>query len=275
MKKFLVALLVVAIIAAVVVGGVFLYKTLSKGDELPVTPESTVDGENQPPPNLTKNTGADILTAIANAQKENPDTIGWLKIPDTNIDNSVLQSHDNDYYLRRTEAGAYDVYGCYFVDYECHTGTRDALSPNTVIYGHSDLKNSLDGFRFSQLFNFTDANFAGETPYIYFSTAEEYMVWQVMAVFYTDTKMDYITINQTPEQLLALVDEGKSKSLYNYNCTFEPTDKLLCLSTCSVKYGGRADERFVVMAKLLPSDAPLTDFADFTVNENPVQPNFG
>lgn len=281
MSKSKIALLIVlavAVLALIGGGVVLLTRDAGTPDSTPAKQEEIIkrgeSGENQPPPNNTPLTNADLLQAIGDAKKVNEDTVGWIKIPGTKIDNSVLQSYSNEYYLRKTEKKEYDVYGCYFADWECEIGDREQMSPNTVIYGHSDLKNDPEGLRFSQLFHFTDEEFARKTPYVYFSTAEENMVWQVFAVFYTDTKMNYIVIDQTEEELQALIDEGREKSLYNYTAEVSGADKILCLSTCSVKYGGRPDERFVVMAKLLPADAELTAEADFTVNPSPRQPDF-
>ncbi|MDO5601293.1 MAG: class B sortase [Oscillospiraceae bacterium] len=280
MKKALIALVAVLAAALIGLGAWGLYLLTEPAPPAASSSAQTGlgtkngDGDRQPAINQTPLTGADVLQAIGNAKKVNADTIGWLKVPGTNIDNCVLQSHDNEYYLRKTERKEYDVYGCYFADYECDFGGRDALSPNTVIYGHSDLKNDPNGYRFSQLFHFTDETFARNTPYIYFSTDKEYMIWQVFAVFYTDTGMDYIVIDQTAEQLEALIAEAREKSLYQYEVQASGTDKILCLSTCSVKYGGRPDERFVVMARLLPPDAELSGTAVFTVNPSPRQPDF-
>lgn len=217
---------------------------------------------------------ADILQAISYEREKNPDTVGWLTVPGTNIDNSVVQAHDNVYYLRRTERGEEDVYGCYFADFECSFGARDVLSPNTVIYGHSDLKDSLDGPRFSELFRFTDEEFARRTPVISFSTINEHMTWQVFAVFYTDLNLEYTSVLHEAAQQAALVDEARARSLYAYSAEVGGDDKILTLSTCTVKYGSRPDQRFVVMARLLPPDEAIPPQAQLTVNENPVQPAF-
>ena len=278
MKKTIIALAVLLAAAVLIILCVLLMKGGgSSSSSLPQSDISEIisDGQNQPPVNITDNTPADLAAALASAKQQNPDTVAWLKIEGTDIDNSVMQSHDNDYYLRRTEAGLYDVYGCYFADYECNMASRDSLSMNTIIYGHSDLQNNPDGLRFSQLYRFTDEQFAKDTPYIYLALQGDYTVWQVMAVFYTDTGMPYIYPNKTAEEIEALVLEGMEKSLYNYNVSYTQGEKILCLSTCSVKYGGRPDERFVVMAKLLPDDAELLQQADLQVNPSPRQPDFG
>ena len=161
--------------------------------------------------------------------------------------------------------------------------SREELSKNTVIYGHNvHYDDDMEGERFSQLFHFTDIDFAREHPYVYFSIngdgedSAQDMVWQVFSVFYTTTDFDYIRINKdfrdpsqgeiTDAQLMNIITEARDRSEYDYDVTVSGTDKILTLSTCSYKYGRRKDVRFVVMAKLLEQDAPLQASASLVVN---------
>lgn len=219
-------------------------------------------------------TVADLLETIHYEASQNPDTVGWLSIPDTDIENSVVQSHDNLYYLRRTERKTEDIYGCYFADYECSFGARDELSSNTVIYGHSDLKDNPDGLRFSQLFKFTDELFARRHPAISFSTAYEPMDWEIFAVFYADTTFAYNQVRLSEEEMEALIAEARRKSIYQYETEVSAADKIITLSTCTVKYGSRSDQRFVVMAKLLPAGEQPPKEAALTANPSPEPPAF-
>lgn len=224
---------------------------------------------------------------IAEAREKNEDIIGWLKIDDTEIDGAVVQADNNEYYERLNEWKQYSWTGCYFADYECNFDSREDLSKNTVIYGHNvHFDDDMDGERFSQLFHFTDQEFAKQHPYVYFSiydgdSAESEasyseMVWQIFAVFYTTTDFDYIRINKdyrNPEegeisdaQLMNIITEAQQRSEYVYDVPVNGEDKILTLSTCSYKYGRRDDVRFVVMAKLVDEDTSLQDTASLTVN---------
>ena len=193
---------------------------------------------------------------------------GLLRVPGTTINNSVLQSHDNMTYLRTNEAREYDIYGCYFADWECSVGERENFSPNTVIYGHSDLKDNPEGPRFSQLFRFTDPEFAAKTPVIRFSTIQDYMEWEIFAVFYTRTDFDYISAE--PEGgAEALAKAAMERSIYDYGVTVGPEDHILTLSTCTVKEGAEdRSQRLVVMARMLPEEAETPVRAEITPKEN-------
>lgn len=254
MRKFCFTL-VAAVLAAAVVGGCALTPPAAQPAAADAT-SSTAAKEKQPEIGVMKpvETPADVLNQLDYEYQQNPDTVGWLRIPATDISNSVVQAINNTYYLRRTERKTNDIYGCYFADYECSFGARDMMSPNTVIYGHSDLKDNPDGLKFSQLFRFTKENFARRTPYIYFSTPESIMTWQIFAAFYTDTKLDYISTQLSGAQVVALAEQAKKNSVFAYDVPVGEADKLLTLSTCSIKNGTDGEQRFVVMAKLLPQD---------------------
>lgn len=248
--------------------------------EAPVSSEASSSeassASNQLARRKTPNTAADVFKAIAYEQEKNPDALGWLMIPGMSIDDPVVQSHDNLYYLRRTDRGAEDIYGCYFADAECSLSPNGELSRNTVIYGHSDLQDNPDGPKFSQLFRLTEKTFAEETPCIYFSTAGRYMVWEIFAVFYTDLDdVNYIAVSGLDDAGLSqLIAQARERSIYHYDIPFEESgEHILTLSTCTVKYGSRSDQRFVVMARLLP-DGEEPQRAKLEVNPNPVQPEF-
>ncbi len=228
-----------------------------------------------------------LQAQIADAKAKNDEIIGWLRIDDTEIDGAVVQAENNTKYERLNEWGEYSWTGTFFADYECNFTGREELSKNTVIYGHNvHYDDDMNGERFSQLFHFTDQDFARNHPYVYFSIAgdaaengentSDDMVWQVFAVFYTTTDFDYIRINKdyrdpsqgeiTDAQLMNIITEARDRSEYDYDVQVSPTDKILTLSTCSYKYGRRDDVRFVVMAKLVEEDAALQATASLTIN---------
>lgn len=192
----------------------------------------------------------------------NPEIVGWLQIPGTDIDQPVVQTYNNSKYMRLDYAGNYNFQGCYWVDYECKVGDRGSQSYNTIIYGHNTAvaEDDPDGLDFAQLLRFTDEDFAASHPYIFFSTSEEDMVWEVFAVLYTDTSFRYI--DMIDSGIETLVSEGKARSEFLYDVEVDPLggDKILTLSTCTAKYGyvgGEARARFVIMARLVEEGEQL------------------
>ena len=72
----------------------------------------------------------------------NKDIIGWITIPDTQIDYPFVISKDNDFYLRRDLYGNYSTAGTLFADYRCSPDFSDF---NTIIYGHTMQNGSMFG----------------------------------------------------------------------------------------------------------------------------------
>ena len=225
-------------------------------------------------------------------QQKNKDTIGWIYIDGTTVNDVVVKvnyNDDNKYYLRRNANGENDNDGCYYADWRCKTGNRNSISKNTVVYGHNlgrsanglipDYQNHANGPKFAQLLKYQEEEFAKTHPYIYYSTIEEDMVWQVFAVFYTDIKFDYIEPNPADATFNSLLKKAQDLSFYNYDVEVSSNDKILTLSTCTYRMADDTklhyanDYRFVVMAKLLPADAVLEDTVSLTVTKNaPVNP---
>lgn len=211
------------------------------------------------------------IEKIDEGLKRNADTKGWLYIPNTEIDDAVVQAKDNDYYLRLTEDKVYSIFGCYYADFRCKIGSRDALSKNTIIYGHSDYKDDPNGKKFSQLFHYAkDIDFVRNNPYIYFSTTEDDLVWQVFAVFYTHIDFNYIQDNPSAPEFKNIISEAKARSEYIIDVPVTEEDKILTLSTCTGLYKQPKDDyRMVVMAKLLPSNEISTSKMTMKVEPNP------
>lgn len=264
----------------------------------PSNPAGPVDPAN--PDDPTQPTKEEQLKELQKAmlentlamQQKNKDTIGWIYIDGTTVNDVVVKvnyNDDNKYYLRRNANGENDNDGCYYADWRCKTGNRNSISKNTVVYGHNlgrsanglipDYQNHANGPKFAQLLKYQDEEFAKTHPYIYYSTIEEDMVWQVFAVFYTDIKFDYIEPNPADATFNSLLKKAQDLSFYNYDVEVSSNDKILTLSTCTYRMADDTklhypnDYRYVVMAKLLPADAVLEDTVSLTVTKNaPVNP---
>ena len=78
----------------------------------------------------------------------NPDTIGWIRVPDTKIDYPIVQSPDNQYYLHKDFEGNDSVYGAIYLDADSKS---DFSGWNNPIYGHHmkdrTMFASIDGYK--------------------------------------------------------------------------------------------------------------------------------
>ena len=220
----------------------------------------------------------ELLQKITDAYNQNNDVVGWLTVADTTIDDPIVQYTDNVYYERKNLAKQYDFYGCYWADYECVLGDRNALSQNTIIYGHS-MNDNPEDVKFSQLKHYLDIDYLKSHPYIYFSTPEDEMAWKVFAVSTVDTQLAYNHPEMKTEDFMSLIQELKDRSHFDIDVDVKSTDKILLLSTCTYPTGysnPTIDEqtKFLIVARLVRPGEQIDATLEAVPNEDQKQPQY-
>lgn len=228
----------------------------------------------------------DVSEQLAEAHKANGDVVAWLQIPNTTVNEAVVQTTNNEYYLRRDVKKNYAYEGCYYMDYEStmFDGGKD-LARNTIIYGHNlgkpmGVKDDPEGVKFAQLLKLNDIEFAKKTPYIYLTTEETVHIFEIFSVFYSESEIEpvpYHYADYSDDRYAQLIADVKKRSVYTYEAAVGTQDKIITLSTCSYKYGTytqNPDQRFVVMARLVQENDPYYESARLVPNENIKGPSF-
>ena len=107
-------------------------------------------------------------------EAENPDVIGWVQVPGTDISLPVAaaESDDPDFYLHHDVHGNWNFAGVPYLDAECEGDFDCGVA---VIYGHH-LDN---GTVFSVLAEYSDRAFAEEHPHIFLQTRDWKRVYEV------------------------------------------------------------------------------------------------
>lgn len=115
-------------------------------------------------------------------QSINSDVIGWINVPDTNINYPILQAHSNDpdFYLHHDIYKQYNVYGVPYLDADCKDLGFKSL--NGVVFGH----HMNDGTMFSAFSSFSDKAFAQSHQKIFVQTRTEKMIYNVRFVQIVD-----------------------------------------------------------------------------------------
>lgn len=176
-----------------------------------------------------------------NLLEMNSDTVGWLQVPNTNINYPVVKKNDNEYYLNHSFDKKYNDAGWIFADY------RNNLidDKNLVIYGHARLNSTMFGTLKNVIKSdwYTNSNnhvIRLSTPYVNSS-------WQVFSTYVIDPEDYYIkTSFDDDESYIEFLSDLKDRSVYNYNVNLNVTDRILTLSTC---YSN--NRRVVLHAKLI------------------------
>jgi len=189
----------------------------------------------------------DILDEYLALYNKNKSLIGWVKIADTIIDYPVMQTKDNEYYLKHNFDQKKDDNGCIFLDCNC-----DVLlgNDNWILYGH----HMNNGKMFSSLIKYANEDYYKEHKIIEFDTIYEKGRYEVMYAFrsriYTadDVRFKYYQFIDASsyEEFESYMEEMAEMSLIDTGVTAEYGDKLLTLSTCDYQ---EENGRFVVVAK--------------------------
>lgn len=185
---------------------------------------------------------------LEEAQRENMDSLAWIRIPETTVDYPVQQAADNDYYLRRDAQGNNDDHGCVFADYECNLQSTQNLSRNLILYGHT-FSDANDSSGFKPLHQYQNRDFGQEHPYIYISLSDATLTYQVFSVGCCKVAEDYDCIYADPddEGFQTIIDKALSRSIYDFGVDVSSEDHILTLSTCT----GFSQSRLLVVAKLV------------------------
>lgn len=230
--------------------------------EAPATEAPTV-APTEPPETVPEETGPPMLPKMAELYAENPDIIGWITIPGTNVDYPVmLTPEEPEKYIHMNFKGLYSIGGLPFMEDEC---SMDPESDNLIIYGH----NMKNGTQFKDLMNYTMKKYWQEHPKILFSTLYEERTYEIISAFYdqvyrpTDNVFKfYQFINAKDEaDFENAMKHYKAKAEYDTGVTAEYGDRLITLVTCSYHID---DGRFVVVAKEITPEVQETVSAETT-----------
>ncbi len=292
---------IIAMIVLIVAVGilVFIFVDKAKADKLgeelreehSVTTTAPIETEvTTTPPETETEVVTEPLVILPEMEKlleKNSDTAGWITVDGTNIDNIILQTTDNEYYLSKDFNKEYSIGGSIYFDYRSNINDMDRyLSNNIIIYGH----NQADGTMFGTLkkYKITHANtsnfeFYKEHPTFTFSNLYENYTCKIFAMFVTEASPEqipdgnffdyhnYINYNDnyTFENFMKNLNE---RSAINTGIDVNEDDKLVTLSTCSNEFD---NSRFVIVARCLrEGEDPSVDTSKVTINEDAKEPDY-
>ncbi len=215
-----------------------------------VTPEHSVTPEptSAPEPSATPEPIV-MLPEGAELYEINNDFLGWLTIPDTEIDYPVVmeKAEDENYYLKHWFDGSSNKNGTLFTLSTCEAGVGKAddvgkegfKSPTTniLIFGH----NQKSGMMFGTLDRFLKKDFCDSHSLLYFDTAYEHRVYKLVSVFRshvfnqneTDFKYYYFFDASNEEEFDYWLNNIKEKSEVELPNSAKYGDEFITLSTCS------------------------------------------
>lgn len=201
--------------------------------------------------------------------EQNPDTRAWIRITDTLVNNVVVQSTNNEYYLKHDFEGNPSESGTIYSSY---LNKWDGTDDNTILFGH----NMQNGEFFSYIIHYYPDDESRDPLYFYkvhptvmMATpdggCETYKIFAGMLVntqskygevfpYINKTKFDNVT------DFNNFIIDVMDRSYFFTDVDIKYGDDLLTLSTCHWPFGRTVDTRWVVLArKVRPGESDEVD----------------
>lgn len=165
----------------------------------------------------------EALTAL------NPDVVGWLCFPGTNINYPVVQADDNSYYLNRMVDGTYNPSGSIFLD---AAASPDLSDRHTIIYGH----HMKDQTMFSALMDYKEQTFYdGHTEALLLTPDQNYQIL-LFAGYVTDTSVNAWEQDFDNTDFGHWISDQIQRSAFIPAVTPEEDARIITFSTCTYEY---------------------------------------
>lgn len=157
----------------------------------------------------------------------NKDTVGWIKVNNTKVNYPVVQTSDNDYYLKHAFDNEKNLAGWIFVDY------RNKLDDkNVIIYGHSIKKGEL---MFGSLRHTIEESWYknSDNQIITFNTRNGNNKYQIFSIYTVEDTDNYLITNfSSNDSFREYINKSLERSIYDFKVDINDDDKIITLSTC-------------------------------------------
>lgn len=173
-------------------------------------------------------------------KSKNEDYRFWIKVEGTQIDYPVVQSEDNDFYIKRDFNKEESIAGTPFLDYR----NNSLNDKNTIIYAH----HMRNGSMFGELKKFKNEDFFNQNNKVTVEINGKVNTYEVFSVYVTAGTTDYLKVDFLDNEYQEYLNTAIEKSMYDSKVEVNKDDKIITFSTCSYEF---EDARTVVHAKLV------------------------
>lgn len=190
------------------------------------------------------------LTAV------NPETIGYVYAPGTELDEPVVQTTDNETYLNKTfDGGNEPLMGTVFMDTDNKKDFSDRL---TWLFGHARGSKVADHRMFNDVNFYDKQDYFDQYPYVVIETPDRKYYYEAMCLVIVPEDTAFYRTSFTDDkdfttQLKKVYEDGQTK---NPNIKIKASDKYLVLSTCR-------EEDETIRANLYLRQIPDSEMKDF------------
>ena len=169
----------------------------------------------------------------------NSDYKMWIQIENTNINYPVVQSSDNDYYLKHNFRKESNISGTVFVE----SANDIDNDKNIILYGH----NMRNGTMFNNITNYKEESFFNEDNKINIIMNNTLYEYEVFSVYVKNVSEVNLAIGFASEdEFINYAYNQADESIYKKDVDFSAEDNLITLVTCSYEF---TDARTIVVAR--------------------------
>ena len=215
---------------------------LEQEEDEVIIPENYVPGSSEMYSNISF-----MSVDFKELLEKNNETVAWIKVNNTNVNYSVVQHTDNEFYLNHDFNRNYNSNGWVYGDY------RDDFryfGNNTILYAHNLTNRTMFG---SLAWCLKESWYANEeNHYIKLSTPYSNTVWKIFSIYTVVPEVYYLkTYFKTDEDHQTFLNTLKNRSIYKFTDNNLTTDdKILTLSTCS----DDGTKRIVIHAQMVKAE---------------------
>jgi sortase B len=229
--------------------------------------------------NVTPLENTPIYPNWTDLKTTNADTRAWIKITGTSVNNVVVQSSDNDYYLKHDFFKNDSISGTVFSSYK---NRWDGTDDNIILYGH----NMISGEFFAHVTHYVP-NGSSREPLAFYKVHPTVMLatpdgdcatYKIFAGILANTQSEYGEVfdyvDKTrfsgKDDFNSFVTGVMERSWFFTDVDLTYGDQLLTLSTCLWPLGRSVETRWVLFArKVRPGESESVDVTVAKVNQNP------
>lgn len=180
---------------------------------------------------------------LAALREGNPEVLGWIVIPDTELDYPLMDGEDNQYYLEHTWDRKYNEAGSIFLE---KTSSSDLSDEHTVIYGHR----MNNGTMFGSLGEYRALEHWEKHPHVYIVDDNGVHIYEIFAAYEANIGSRTYQVGFSGEESKrAFLEHCLTSSVIDTGVVPAVEDKILTLSTCTAM--GHENLRWVVQARLV------------------------
>ena len=243
MKSKLLKIAAAVSAAALIAGGIYflfyddLAQKISYEKLKPFMPDITVLSVASTE-QINKENKAELKKQVRELSQSYDSSIGWIFVPDTNINYPIMQAEDNEYYLHRSYDGNYLYSGSVFLDWRCNS---DFSGDVNMLYGH----NMQNGSMFADVLNFLNEDYFDSHKYGWLTTEDSVYRVEFFSVSQPQSYSGVYNVQRAGDMWLKKL---KSFNVIDREIEIEDDDCMISLSTCTNSEGS---SRTVLTGKLI------------------------